>query len=78
MDDVYQQLQALRTYYHFTRVDVSHYDVQGNNQQVFLSVREMNTAELPKGARNWVNDHLVYTHGYGAVMTPPGRAVTSR
>jgi uncharacterized protein len=33
----------------------------------------MNTAELPKGARNWVNDHLVYTHGYGAVMTPAGQ-----
>ena len=73
LNDVYQQLQALRTYYNFTRVDVSHYNVQGNNQQVFLAVREMNTAELPKGARNWVNDHLVYTHGYGAVMTPAGQ-----
>jgi uncharacterized protein len=73
LNDVYQQLQALRTYYNFTKVDVSHYNVRGNNQQVFLSVREMNTAELPKGASNWVNDHLVYTHGYGAVMTPAGQ-----
>jgi len=73
LNDVYQQMQVLRTYYNFTRVDVSHYNVRGNNQQVFLSVREMNTAELPKGARNWVNDHLVYTHGYGAVMTPAGQ-----
>ena len=73
LNDVYEQLQELRTYYDFTRVDVSHYNVNGNNQQVFLAVREMNTAELPKGARNWVNDHLVYTHGYGAVMTPAGQ-----
>ncbi|MFH0725804.1 MAG: UPF0182 family protein [Pseudomonadota bacterium] len=73
LNDVYEQLQELRTYYDFTKVDVSHYNVWGNNQQVFLAVREMNTAELPKGARNWVNDHLVYTHGYGAVMTPAGQ-----
>jgi uncharacterized protein len=73
LNDVYEQLQELRTYYDFTKVDVSHYNVQGNNQQVFLAVREMNTAEVPKGARNWVNDHLVYTHGYGAVMTPAGQ-----
>jgi uncharacterized membrane protein (UPF0182 family) len=73
LDDVYQQLQELRTYYDFTRVDVSHYNVNGYNQQVFLAVREMNTAELPKEARNWVNEHLVYTHEYGAVMTPAGQ-----
>lgn len=73
LNDVYEQLQELRTYYDFSKIDVSHYNVRGNNQQVFLAVREMNTAELPKGARNWVNDHLVYTHGYGAVMTPAGQ-----
>jgi hypothetical protein len=73
LNDVYEQLQELRTYYDFTKVDVSHFNVWGNNQQVFLAVREMNTAELSKGARNWVNDHLVYTHGYGAVMTPAGQ-----
>ncbi|MHC1743811.1 MAG: UPF0182 family protein [Syntrophobacteraceae bacterium] len=70
LNDVYEQLQELRTYYDFAKVDVSHYNVRGNNQQVFLAAREMNTAEQPKSARNWVNDHLVYTHGYGAVMTP--------
>lgn len=73
LNTVYEQLQELRTYYDFAKVDVSHYSVRGNNQQVFLAAREMNTAELPKGARNWVNDHLVYTHGYGAVMTPAGQ-----
>ncbi len=73
LNTVYEQLQELRTYYDFAKVDVSHYNVRGNNQQVFLAAREMNTAELPKGARNWVNDHLVYTHGYGAVMTPAGQ-----
>ena len=63
----------LCTYYDFTRVDVSHYNVNGNNQQVFLAVLFMYMTWVPKGARNWVNDHLVYTHGYGAVMTPAGQ-----
>jgi hypothetical protein len=70
LNDVYEQMQQLRTYYDFTSVDVSHYDVRGNNQQVFLAARELNPDELSAGARNWVNEHLSYTHGYGAVMTP--------
>jgi uncharacterized protein len=70
LDAVYEQLQQLRTYYDFSNVDVSHYTVRGNNQQVFLAARELNPDELPAGARNWVNEHLSYTHGYGAVMTP--------
>lgn len=73
LNDVFEQLQELRTYYDFAPVDVSHYDVRGNNQQVFLAARELNTAELPPGARNWINQHLTFTHGYGAVMVPAGQ-----
>lgn len=70
LDDVYQQLQQLRTYYTFRTVHVGRYTVNGIYQQVFLSARELEHDLLPAGARNWVNDHLSYTHGYGAVMTP--------
>lgn len=70
LDDVYQQLQQLRTYYTFRSVHVGRYTVNGVTQQVFLSARELEHDLLPAGARNWVNDHLSYTHGYGAVMTP--------
>jgi hypothetical protein len=73
LNDVFKQLQELRTYYDFAPVDVSHYNVRGNNQQVFLAARELNTAELPRGARTWINRHLTYTHGYGAVMVPAGQ-----
>jgi uncharacterized protein len=73
LNDVYEQLQELRTYYDFSPVDVSHYNVRGNNQQVFLAARELNTSELPQGARNWINQHLTYTHGYGVVMSPAGQ-----
>ncbi len=73
LDDVYKQLQELRTYYDFPSVDVDRYNVNKVYQQVFLSARELNRAQLPEGARNWINEHLSYTHGFGAVMTPAGQ-----
>ncbi len=68
--DVYHHLQELRTYYKFPGVDVDRYTVNGVYQQVFLAPREMSMTDLPEGVRNWINERLKYTHGYGAVMTP--------
>jgi uncharacterized membrane protein (UPF0182 family) len=73
LDDVYNQIQQLRTYYDFPSVNVDRYTVNGVYQQIFLSARELDQTLLPEGARNWINDHLSYTHGYGAVMTPAGQ-----
>ncbi len=73
LTDVFKHLQELRTYYDFAPVDVSHYTVRGHNQQVYLAARELRTSELPEGARNWINRHLSYTHGYGLVMVPAGQ-----
>ncbi len=70
LQDVYQQLQELRTYYKFTSVDVDRYAVNDVYQQVFLAPRELSLKDLPTGVRNWINERLKYTHGYGAVMTP--------
>jgi len=70
LDDVFKQLQNLRTYYDFPTVNVDRYTVNGLYQQVFLSARELNQTLIPEGARNWINEHFSYTHGYGAVMTP--------
>lgn len=70
LEAVYEQLQQLRTYYVFQEVSVDRYTVRDHYQQVFLAARELNYDQLPAGARNWVNEHLSYTHGYGAVMTP--------
>ncbi len=73
LDEVFKQLQELRTYYDFPSVDVDRYTVNDVYQQVFLSAREINPSQIPAGARNWVNEHLTYTHGYGPVMTPAGQ-----
>ncbi len=70
LDNVFKQLQELRTYYTFPKVSVGRYTVSDTYQQVFLSAREINYDNLPAGAKNWINEHLIYTHGFGLVMTP--------
>lgn len=64
----FAQLQEIRTYYDFARVDNDRYWVNGDYRQVSLSPRELNPASLP--SRNWINEHLTYTHGYGLCMGP--------
>jgi len=67
----YSQLQEIRTYYKFLGVDNDRYMINGEYRQVMLSPRELSYAALP--SRTWVNEHLTYTHGYGAVMSPVNR-----
>ncbi len=69
----YNQLQLFRTYYDFNDIDIDRYHLDGSYKQVMVSAREMNTRDLPENARTWVNEHLVYTHGYGLVMNPVDR-----
>ncbi|MET8469592.1 UPF0182 family protein [Streptomyces sp. NPDC006422] len=58
----FQQLEQQRKYYQFpTTLDVDRY----NGQDTVVGLRELNLSKLDK--RNWINDHFVYTHGYGAV-----------
>lgn len=66
----YPQLQEIRLYYDFSDVDIDRYQINGKYQQVMLSAREMNVSQLPEKAQTWVNRHLKFTHGYGAVLSP--------
>jgi uncharacterized membrane protein (UPF0182 family) len=68
--EVFRDLQELRNYYVFPEINVGRYREEQKKQQVFLAARELDYQQLPGGANNWVNQHLSYTHGYGAVMTP--------
>lgn len=70
LQETYKQLQLFRTYYEFSNIDIDRYNLNGQYKQVMLSPRELNTQNLQSGARTWVNEHLVYTHGYGVVMNP--------
>ncbi|GAC1314473.1 MAG: UPF0182 family protein [Acidimicrobiales bacterium] len=70
----YSQLQAIRGYYQFYNVNVDRYPLAGRLTQTEMSVRELNQNALP-GGNSWVNEHLQYTHGFGAVLAP-ANAVT--
>jgi len=66
----YKSLQELRPYYIFNDVDIDRYVVDGKYRQVMLSAREMEQANLQETAKTWVAQRLMYTHGYGLVMSP--------
>lgn len=70
----FQKLQEIRGYYQFNEPDIDRYLIDGKVTQTIVSARELNPANLP-GNESWVNRHLSYTHGFGAVVAP-ANAVT--
>lgn len=70
LQDTLRQIQEIRTYYDFPDIDIDRYRVNGSMRQVMLSARELNVDKLPASSRNWINDRLIYTHGYGLTMNP--------
>jgi uncharacterized membrane protein (UPF0182 family) len=66
----YSQLQEMRPYYEFSDIDVDRYVVDGHYRQVMLGARELNQERLENQAKTWVNQRLIYTHGYGIAMSP--------
>jgi uncharacterized protein len=81
LQDTLRQIQEIRTYYDFRDVDVDRYTVGGEMRQMMIAARELDDAKLPEQSRNWVNERLIYTHGYGVTMntakgfTPEGMPV---
>ena len=73
LTDTYAQLQEIRTYYKFHDLDVDRYWLDGAYQSVMLSARELKSSLLPPNAQTWVNRHVLFTHGNGAVMSPVTR-----
>jgi uncharacterized membrane protein (UPF0182 family) len=69
LESAYTQLQAIRTYYQFTDVDIDRYEIDGEIRQVLLSARELALEDLPEQSKNWQNLHLQYTHGFGLVAS---------
>ena len=69
--DALKQIQEIRTYYDFVSVDNDRYRFNGELKQTMFSARELNSASLPE--RNWINEHLSYTHGYGVAVGPVNR-----
>ena len=62
------QIQEIRTYYDFVAVHNDRYWIDGEYRQIMLSARELNSDSLPN--RNWINERLTFTHGYGVTLGP--------
>jgi uncharacterized membrane protein (UPF0182 family) len=66
----FQQLQQVKGYYQFSGVLAMDRYLRGSNpvtQDTVVGVRDM--AGPPVGQGNWINTHLIYTHGYGFVAS---------
>ncbi|PWT78391.1 MAG: membrane protein [Acidobacteria bacterium] len=70
LQDTLRQIQEIRTYYDFPDIDIDRYNIGGTTRQVMLAARELNVEKLPESSRNWINERLIYTHGYGLTMNP--------
>lgn len=68
----YRQIQEFRPYYRFRDADIDRYALGDDYRQVLLSARENSWSGQP-AAQNWLNQHFVYTHGYGIAMSPANR-----
>ena len=68
LQDTLKQIQTIRNYYDFQDVDVDRYVTSGKVTQAMVATREINDAKLPESSRNWINERLIYTHGYGVTM----------
>jgi uncharacterized protein len=73
VSSTFQQLQQKKNFYTFPdTLDIDRYPLavssapnQTATQDTVVAVRGLIGA--PQGRQNWINDHLVYTHGYGFV-----------
>ena len=66
LSPTFRQLQQIKPYYTFgASLDVDRYKINGVSHDTIVAIRELNIDGNP--SRNWINDHLVYTHGFGFV-----------
>ncbi|MFW0111698.1 UPF0182 family protein [Rothia sp. P5764] len=62
----FAQLQQFRPYYQFGKnLSVDRYSINGVETDTVIAARELNPAQNANSS--WVNQHVVYTHGYGVI-----------
>ncbi|MAU84763.1 UPF0182 family protein [Gordonia sp. Z-3] len=70
----FTQLQQRQNFYGFpTQLALDRYDIDGEMRDFVVAVREIDPARLVGNQTNWLNKHLVYTHGNGFVAAPANR-----
>ncbi|MFL6288435.1 MAG: UPF0182 family protein, partial [Actinomycetes bacterium] len=75
LSQTFDQLQQVKGFYTFQDpLDVDRYTINGRQADVIAAPREIDLSGVPAEQRNWINDHLTYTHGYGLVAAYSNRA----
>jgi len=68
LPDTFKQLQGFKSFYDFPEsLDVDRYPISGQSQEQVVAVRDVDIAGLAPAQQSWINQHLVYTHGFGFV-----------
>lgn len=70
LTQTYKQMQEIRLYYDLSGIDIDRYMIGDKYRQVMIAPRELDQKQITEEAKTWVNLHMVYTHGYGVVMSP--------
>lgn len=65
LPETFQKLEG-KTAMRIASVDLDRYPIDGTSRPIVIAAREVRRDEIPNG-KGWETDHLVYTHGQGAV-----------
>ncbi|MBO0721463.1 MAG: UPF0182 family protein [Blastocatellia bacterium] len=71
----FTQIQGIRNYYKFESIDNDRYQIGGELRQTMISPRELSVENLLQ--RNWINERLTYTHGYGVALGPVNQVTST-
>jgi uncharacterized protein len=78
LSPTFTQYQQIRNVYGFaSKLDVDRYSVDGRTSDYVVGVRELDASNLSGDQTNWINQHTVYTHGYGFVAAAANVDVTN-
>lgn len=71
LQKTFTQLEQRKNFYGFPeKLDIDRYTVGGRTQDYVIAARELNSRGLTGNQVDWINRHLVYTHGNGIVAAP--------
>ncbi|MEJ7647932.1 MAG: UPF0182 family protein [Nakamurella sp.] len=71
LSPTFTQQQQVKNYYGFAnQLSVDRYTIDGDTQDYLVAARELSTANLFGQQNDWIQRHLVYTHGDGILAAP--------
>jgi len=74
LSPTFTQQQQLRNWYGFPdQLSVDRYTINGKTQDYVVAARELDEAGLSGDQTNWINKHMVYTHGDGFIAAPANK-----